>query len=119
MIRAQKVEENKIVGKCELCGAHRRELRVLVIDDFFGWACEECRQQLRDSVIGIYCRRGENGTGGIKAEKMRAGKLTQKESEHRNKRIRAYKQHRQKLRKRRTEKGYDYRRSVRETRSGE
>ena len=49
---------------------------------------------------------------------MRAGNLTQKQREQRNKRIRAYQDHRQKLRKRRTEKGYDYRKSVRETRSG-
>ena len=46
-------------GKCELCGGHGRELRVLVIDDFVGWACETCREQLRDSMAGIFCGRGE------------------------------------------------------------
>ena len=33
---------------CELCGGHGRELRILAQTDFIGWACEECRQQLRD-----------------------------------------------------------------------
>ena len=49
---------------------------------------------------------------------MRHGNLTQKQREQRNKRIRAYQEHRRKLRKRRTEEGYDYQKSVRETRSG-
>ena len=50
---------------------------------------------------------------------MRAGKLTEKQKAQRNKRIAAYISHRRKVLRRRTEKGYDYQRSVRETRSGE
>lgn len=35
-------------GKCELCGGHRRELRIMAQADFIGWACEECRRQLNE-----------------------------------------------------------------------
>ena len=46
-------------GTCELCGGHSRELRVLTVDDFIGWACEECRRQLRESLVRRYCSAGE------------------------------------------------------------
>ena len=38
-----------IHGTCELCGGHDRDLRILMIGGFIGWACEICRKQLRDS----------------------------------------------------------------------
>ena len=46
-------------GTCELCGLHSRELRILVIADFIGRACEECRLQLRDCTSRLYCSAGE------------------------------------------------------------
>ena len=49
---------------------------------------------------------------------MRHANLTQKQKEQRNKRIRAYQEHRKKLRKRRAEEGYEFLKNVRETRSG-
>ena len=33
-----------------MCGGHGRELRLLAIGDFIGWACEECQLQLRESM---------------------------------------------------------------------
>ena len=47
-------------GTCELCGGHNRDLRILVIADFFGWACEECRQQLQQCQVRRYCSTGED-----------------------------------------------------------
>ena len=35
-------------GTCELCGAHDKDLRILFVGDFFGWACEICIRQIRD-----------------------------------------------------------------------
>ena len=49
----------KTARMCELCGAKGRELRMLAVGDFLGWACGECREQLRDSAAGIYCQSGE------------------------------------------------------------
>lgn len=46
-------------GKCELCGGHRRELRIMAQADFIGWACEECRRQLAECQIRRYCSTGE------------------------------------------------------------
>ena len=46
-------------GTCELCGGHNRELRILVIGDFIGWACEICRRQLRECQPRIWCSAGE------------------------------------------------------------
>ena len=57
MIKRQ--EEPHRNGTCELCGGHKRELRVLVVDDFIGWACEECRQQLFRCQLRRYCSTGE------------------------------------------------------------
>lgn len=37
---------------CELCGMPGRELRALALQDFLGWACRACREQLRDSTPG-------------------------------------------------------------------
>ena len=46
-------------GKCELCGGHRRELRIMAQADFIGWACEECRRQLRECQVRRYLPAGE------------------------------------------------------------
>ena len=46
-------------GKCELCGGHRRELRIMAQADFIGWACEECRRQLNECQVRMYCATGE------------------------------------------------------------
>ena len=49
---------------------------------------------------------------------MRHRNLTQNQQRQRNKRIKAYLKHRRKLNRNRTQMGYDFQRSVRETRSG-
>ena len=46
-------------GTCELCGAHNRDLRVLILSDFIGWACPECLRRLRKSTPRRYCATGE------------------------------------------------------------
>ena len=46
-------------GTCEMCGGHNRELRILAIDDFIGWACDECRRQLRECIPRLFCSAGE------------------------------------------------------------
>ena len=46
-------------GTCELCGGHRRQLRVLAQADFIGWAGEECRRQLNDCQVRRFCGTGE------------------------------------------------------------
>ena len=52
-------EPYKRTGTCELCGRHNCELKILAIADFIGWACEECRQQLRECTARLYCSAGE------------------------------------------------------------
>ena len=47
------------IGKCQLCGGHNRKLGLLVIADFWGWACEECRRQVGESMQRVYIRAGE------------------------------------------------------------
>ena len=42
-------------GTCELCGAHGRELRILAMADFIGWACGECRRQMAEWVPRRWC----------------------------------------------------------------
>ena len=34
-------------------------MRMLAVADFIGWACEECRKRLRESVPRRYCGTGE------------------------------------------------------------
>lgn len=34
------------IGTCEMCGGHNRELRVLFVGDFAGWACPQCIDQV-------------------------------------------------------------------------
>lgn len=46
-------------GTCELCRGHRRELRIMAQADFIGWACEECRRQLNECQVRMYCATGE------------------------------------------------------------
>ena len=42
-------------GTCELCGGHGRELRILAMPDFIGWACGECRTQLNGCILRRFC----------------------------------------------------------------
>lgn len=44
---------------CELCGEPGRELRMLFIGDFAGWACPECVRQLQDCQVRRFCATGE------------------------------------------------------------
>ena len=46
-------------GKCELCGGHRWQLRIMAQADFIGWACEDCRRQLNECQVRMYCATGE------------------------------------------------------------
>ncbi len=46
-------------GACELCGKKGQDLRILFIDDFAGWACAECIEELRDCVPRRFCAAGE------------------------------------------------------------
>lgn len=39
-------------GTCELCGGHNRKLHVLVLPDWIGWACDECREQIMKCYMG-------------------------------------------------------------------
>lgn len=34
-------------GTCELCGGHNRDLHVLILPDWMGWVCDECREQMQ------------------------------------------------------------------------
>lgn len=43
------------IGTCEICGAHRQELRILAMTDFLGLACGECRKQLADCLPRRWC----------------------------------------------------------------
>ena len=36
-------------GTCELCGGHNMELRILFLQDYIGWTCKECREQIQKS----------------------------------------------------------------------
>lgn len=55
----KKTEDPRRNGTCELCGGHRRELRILAQVDFIGWACDECRRQLYECQVRRYCGTGE------------------------------------------------------------
>ena len=46
-------------GTCELCGERDRELRILMLGDFIGWACEACRRQLGDCQQRRFCATAE------------------------------------------------------------
>ncbi len=47
------------IGTCQLCGERDRKLRILAVNDFIGWACEECCRQLMDSIQRRFCSAGE------------------------------------------------------------
>ena len=51
-------------GTCELCGGHNRELRVMALTDFIGWACGECREQLSLCTPRRFCSAGESSEPG-------------------------------------------------------
>ena len=53
------VPDPRRYGSCELCGGHNRDLRILAVDGFIGWACEECQRQLAESLPRRYSRAGE------------------------------------------------------------
>lgn len=42
-------------GTCGLCGGHNRDLYMIAVGDYIGWACGECRRQLRESFLRQYC----------------------------------------------------------------
>ncbi len=46
-------------GTCELCGGHNRELRILVLHDFIGWACPQCIDQVGSCIPRRYVSAGE------------------------------------------------------------
>ena len=47
-------------GTCELCGGHNLELRILVIQDFIGWACGKCIEQIGMCQPRRYVHTGEH-----------------------------------------------------------
>ena len=53
------MEPEKARGICDLCGRHGRNLRILIISDFIGWACDQCREQLNECTLRRYCGTGE------------------------------------------------------------
>lgn len=49
--------ELKLLGKtgtCELCGGRGRELTVLILPDWMGWACLECWEQIQQCYLSQY-----------------------------------------------------------------
>ena len=52
-------QDPKQYGTCELCGGHNRELKILFVGDFIGWACKQCRQQIQDCTVRRWCSAGE------------------------------------------------------------
>ena len=46
-------------GTCELCGGHGRQLKVLAIGDFIGWACEQCVRELGRGLPRQYIPQNE------------------------------------------------------------
>lgn len=52
-------QDPKQHGTCELCGGHNRELGVLFVGDFIGWACGQCRQQIQDCTVRRWCSAGK------------------------------------------------------------
>lgn len=51
-IRKNIQAERTCIGTCELCGGRGRELHVLVLLDWIGWACDECREQIMKCYMG-------------------------------------------------------------------
>lgn len=46
-------------GTCEMCGGHNRQLRMLVVADFIGWACPQCIDQIGRSIPRRFVAAGE------------------------------------------------------------
>jgi hypothetical protein len=42
-------------GQCGLCFKRDTDLYMVAAGDYIGWACEECRRQLRDSYLRKFC----------------------------------------------------------------
>lgn len=59
LTRLSKPGRPERIGKCQLCGGHNRKLGLLVIADFWGWACEQCRRQVGECMQRLYAGTGE------------------------------------------------------------
>lgn len=46
-------------GDCELCGGKGRDLYMLFVGDFAGYACTECISQVQKCTARRYCAAGE------------------------------------------------------------
>ena len=53
-IRKNIQAERTCIGTCELCGGHGRELTVLILPDWMGWACRECWEQIQRCYFSQY-----------------------------------------------------------------
>ena len=54
-LRPVSAAEPRRRGTCELCGGHGRELMILAMPGFIGWACGECRQEIHGSTLRRFC----------------------------------------------------------------
>ena len=54
-LRPVNAAEARRTGTCEMCGGHGRELRILALPDFIGWACEQCRRELHGCTLRRFC----------------------------------------------------------------
>ena len=52
-------EAEKMIGTCQLCGGHNRELYFSFVGDYLGWTCLECIHQVRDSQLRRFVATGE------------------------------------------------------------
>jgi hypothetical protein len=43
-----------------MCGRHNQQLRILVVADFIGWACQICLDQIGKSIPRRYVSAGEH-----------------------------------------------------------
>lgn len=59
MISTRSNKDARLTGTCQLCGGHGRELRILAVDDFLGWACEQCRREIGMSLPRRFVSAGE------------------------------------------------------------
>ena len=46
-------------GTCEICGGHDRDLRIMILPDFIGWGCGQCREQISKSEARRFIYTGE------------------------------------------------------------
>ena len=47
------------LGTCELCGGHNRTLRILMMEQYIGWTCVQCIDQIGKSQVRRYVSTGE------------------------------------------------------------